>query len=104
MKKTPLDPITRLDPVIHSRIRLAILSILASLKEASFVYLKDTIGTTDGNLSANITKLEEMGYISIEKAFIGRKPHTSCSITQEGRKAFSAYLKTLEEILHFKPE
>ncbi len=100
----PLDPIARLDPVIHSRIRLAILSILVSLKEAGFVYLKDTIGTTDGNLSANITKLEEMGYISVKKSFIGKKPHTTCSITREGEKAFSDYLKILEEILHFKPE
>ncbi len=100
----PLDSFTRLDPVIHSRIRLAILSILASLKEAGFVYLKDTIGTTDGNLSANISKLEEIGYISVKKAFIGKKPHTSCSITKKGEKAFSDYLKTLEEVLHFKPE
>jgi hypothetical protein len=55
-------------------------------------------------LSANISKLEDVGYISIKKGFIGKKPHTSCSITKKGEKAFSDYLKTLEEILHFKPE
>jgi DNA-binding MarR family transcriptional regulator len=92
----------QLDPVIHSRIRLAVLSILISVKEASFNYLKDTIGTTDGNLSASISKLEEAGYISIKKSFKGKKPLTTCRISEKGRKAFSAYLKALETYVSFR--
>ena len=96
------EKFSRLDPVIHSRVRLGILSILASVKDASFSYLKDKIGTTDGNLSANLTRLEEEGYIKVRKTFTGKKPLTTCSITGEGRKAFSGYLKTLEELLPLK--
>jgi len=92
----------QLDPVIHSRIRLAVLSILISVKEASFSYLKETIGTTDGNLSASLSKLEEARYISIKKAFKGKKPLTTCSIKEKGRNAFSAYLKALETYIGFK--
>lgn len=97
----PPEKFAQLDPIIHSRIRLAVLSILISVKEASFNYLKNTIGTTDGNLSANLTKLEEPGYISVKKSFIGKKPHTTCRITEKGKKAFSKYLKVLEDLLHF---
>ena len=92
----------QLDPVIHSRIRLAVLSILISVKEASFNYLKETIGTTDGNLSASLSKLEEEKYISIKKVFKGKKPLTTCSVTEKGRNAFSAYLKALETYIGFK--
>jgi len=96
------EKFAQLDPLIHSRIRLAILSILISVKEADFNYLKKTIGTTDGNLSANLSKLEEVGYISIKKAFRGKKPLTTCSISEKGRRAFSKYLKALESYIHFK--
>ncbi len=92
----------QLDSVIHSRIRLAVLSILISVKESSFNYLKETIGTTDGNLSASLSKLEEARYISIKKTFKGKKPLTTCSITEKGRNAFSAYLKALETYISFK--
>jgi len=92
----------QLDPIIHSRIRLAVISILISVKEASFNYLKETIGTTDGNLSASISKLEEAGYISIKKSFKGKKPLTTCRISEKGRNAFSAYLKALETYVSFK--
>lgn len=90
-----------LDPLIHSRIRLGILSILASVEEATFNYLKEALNTTDGNLSANLSKLEESGYISIKKAFSGKKPLTTCRITKKGLTAFQAYLKTLEIYLKF---
>jgi DNA-binding HxlR family transcriptional regulator len=92
----------QLDPIIHSRIRLAALSVLISVKEASFSYLKEKIGTTDGNLSASLSKLEEARYISIKKAFKGKKPLTTCSVTEKGRNAFSAYLKALETYIGFK--
>jgi DNA-binding HxlR family transcriptional regulator len=96
------EKFAQLDPVIHSRIRLAVLSILISVKEASFSYLKEKIGTTDGNLSASLSKLEEVRYISIKKAFKGKKPLTTCSVTEKGRNAFSAYLKALETYIDFK--
>ncbi len=96
------EKFAHLDPVIHSRIRLAVLSILISVKEASFSYLKEKIGTTDGNLSASLSKLEEARYISIKKAFKGKKPLTTCSVTEKGRNAFSAYLKALENYIDFK--
>jgi len=96
------EKLAQLDPVIHSRIRLAILSVLISVKDASFNYLKETVGTTDGNLSANLSKLEEAGYISIKKVFKKKKPLTTCSITEKGRKAFSKYLKVLESYVSFK--
>ena len=98
----PPEKLAQLDPVIHSRTRLAVLSILASVKEASFSYLKETIGTTDGNLSVSLTKLEEAGYISIKKAFKGKKPLTTCKISEKGRKAFSEYIKALETYTGFK--
>ncbi len=96
------EKFAHLDSVIHSRIRLAVLSILISVKEASFSYLKEKIGTTDGNLSASLSKLEEARYIYIKKAFKGKKPLTTCSVTEKGRNAFSAYLKALETYIDFK--
>ncbi len=94
----------QLDPVIHSRIRLAILSVLISVKDADFNYLKQTIGTTDGNLSTHLTKLEEKQYIKVAKGFKGKKPHTSCSLTAKGKQAFSTYMDALDNLLHFKKE
>ncbi len=96
------EKFAQLDPVIHSRIRLAILSILISVKEADFNYLKQTIGTTDGNLSTHLTKLEEKNYIKVTKAFKGKKPQTSCSLTAKGKQAFSKYLEAMDNLLHFK--
>jgi len=98
----PLEKFAELDPIIHSRIRLAVVSILISVKDADFNYLKNTIETTDGNLSANLTKLEEVGYISIKKSFRGKRPLTTCSITQRGKNAFSEYVKALETYISFK--
>lgn len=91
-----------LNPIIHSRVRLAVLSILISVKDADFNYLKNTINTTDGNLSVNLRKLEQVGYISVKKSFRGKKPLTTCSITKKGRKAFSEYAKALESYIDFK--
>jgi len=88
-----------LDPVIHSQVRLAVLSILVSVKEAEFNYLKNSIKTTDGNLSIHLSKLEEAGYISIKKSFRGKKPLTTCSLREKGREAFAKYLKALEDYL-----
>ena len=98
------EKFAQLDPVIHSRIRLAILSILISVRDADFNYLKQTIGTTDGNLSTHLSKLEEKGYIKVAKGYKGKMPHTSCSLTAKGKQAFSKYLEALDDLLHFKKE
>ncbi|MGB2908899.1 MAG: transcriptional regulator [Candidatus Aminicenantaceae bacterium] len=96
------ETFSQLDPVIHSRVRLGVLTILASVKNASFIYLKEKIGATDGNLSANLTRLENEGFIQVKKTFAGKKPLTTCSITGKGRSAFAEYLKTLESLLPLK--
>lgn len=98
----PPEKLAELDPIIHSRIRLAVVSILISVKDADFNYLKKTIETSDGNMSANLIKLEEAGYISIKKSFRGKRPLTTCSITQRGKKAFSEYVKAMETYISFK--
>ena len=89
-----------LDPVVHSRIRLSILSVLISVREADFIYLKEATGTTDGNLSSHLSKLEQAGYVKITKGFVGKKPRTTCSITNKGKDAFSKYVKNLEQFIH----
>jgi len=86
----------RLDPLIHAPVRLAILSALAGVEDADFVFLREATGTSDGNLSAHLRKLEEAGYIHVSKDFKDRKPRTSCSMTRAGRTAFAAYLDQLE--------
>jgi DNA-binding HxlR family transcriptional regulator len=88
-----------LDPVIHSPVRLAVLSILISVRQADFNYLKKTTEATDGNLSTHLAKLEEAGYIRVKKSFQGRKPLTTFFLTEKGKAAFSAYLKVLESYL-----
>jgi DNA-binding transcriptional ArsR family regulator len=88
-----------LDPVIHSQVRLAALSILVAVKNADFNFLKRTIDTSDGNLSVHLSKLEEAGYITIIKRFKGKKPLTLCSITTKGREAFAKYVRALETYL-----
>ena len=93
------DPV-QLDPVIHSQVRLSVMSILAAAKEADFNTLKKMTGATDGNLSTHLTKLEEAGYMKVKKSFKGKKPQTTCSLTEKGKKAFKEYLKGLEEIIH----
>ncbi len=88
-----------IDPVIHERVRLAIVSALAVAPEMSFNELKSTLGVSDGNLSAHATSLEQAGYIEIEKTFKGRRPHTTMRLTPRGHKAFARYLETLQKII-----
>ena len=89
----------QLDDVIHSRIRLAVMSLLISLEEAEFNFLKEKINATDGNLSVHLKKLEDAGYISVKKEFINRKPRTMYTLTKKGRKAFEDYLEQLEKMI-----
>jgi len=89
----------KLDPLLHSELRLAIVSILAGVEEADFSYLKEQTGATSGNLSVQIDKLAEAGYISVEKGFRGKVPRTSCRLTPEGTEAFRSYIKALRKYI-----
>jgi len=91
--------ILQLDPIIHAPTRLAILSILVTVENANFTFLKESIGVTDGNLSTHLSKLEANGIITIKKTFKGKKPQTICAITKKGRDAFKKYLDQLENII-----
>lgn len=89
----------QLDEIIHSRIRLAVIALLHNVEEAEFIFIKDKVNTTDGNLSVHLKKLEESNYISVKKEFIDRKPRSMYSLTKTGRKALELYLAKLEEII-----
>lgn len=89
-----------LDPLLHSQLRLAVMSILMNVDEADFVYLKEKTDATAGNLSVQLDKLSSAGYISMEKGFVGKKTRTLCRITEQGRKAFEEYVNTLKEYLN----
>lgn len=84
-----------LDPLLHSELRLSVMSLLASVEEADFVYLREKTGATAGNLSVQIDKLSQAGYIEVEKGYEGKKPRTLCRMTETGRNAFIAYFKVL---------
>jgi len=88
-----------IDPVIHERVRLSIVSALAVAPEMSFNELKTTLGLSDGNLSAHATSLQQAGYIEIAKTFKGRRPYTTMRLTPEGQAAFRSYLETLRKII-----
>lgn len=89
----------KLDPLLHSELRLAIISLLAGVDEADFSYLKEQTGATSGNLSVQIDKLAEAGYIAVEKGFRGKMPRTVCRLTPVGTDAFRAYVKALKKYL-----
>lgn len=88
-----------LDPIVHAPIRLAALSLLANIEEAEFTYLREKVGTTDGNLSVHLTKLEAAGYVAVEKKFVGKKPKTLYRMTETGRAAFLGYVRSLRALL-----
>jgi DNA-binding transcriptional ArsR family regulator len=84
-----------LDPLLHSQLRLAVMSLLLGVEEADFVFLKENTGATAGNLSVQIDKLNTAGYIKVEKMFRGKMPRTVCKITPKGVNAFDTYVKNL---------
>ncbi|MBN1116162.1 MAG: transcriptional regulator [Bacteroidales bacterium] len=93
-----------LDPILHSQVRLAIMSVLVSVKSAEFGYLLENIKTTKGNLSFQLSKLKDAGYIDIKKSFRGNYPLTTCKSTKKGINAFEKYVKTIQEYFkEFKP-
>ena len=89
-----------LDPILHSQLRLAVMSILMHVDEADFVYLKQRTDSTSGNLSVQLDKLAAAGYIAVVKGFNGKKPRTTCRVTDAGRKAFALYVESLREYLN----
>lgn len=88
-----------LDPLLHSQLRLAIMSLLISVEEADFVFLKEKTGATSGNLSVSIEKLSESGYIKVRKFIDGKRPKTVCKVTKKGITAFEEYVKALEDYI-----
>ena len=88
-----------LDPILHSQLRLAVMSLLIGVKEAEFTFIKEKTGATAGNLSVQISKLKEAGYVDVIKQFKDNYPQTICKITPEGVKAFEAYVKALQTYL-----
>ena len=93
------EPFLNLDRVIHEKGRLGIMSLLAASPELSFTELRDTLNMTDGNVTTHIRTLQEAGYISVAKSYQNNRPHTACTLTAAGRKAFAAYINLLEDIV-----
>ncbi len=91
-----------LNPLLHSQLRLAVISILMNVEEADFVYLREKTDSTSGNLSIQLDKLSSAGYIAVEKGFVGKKTRTVCKITEQGRKAFEEYVDALKQYINLK--
>lgn len=92
----------KLDPLLHNELRLAIISLLVKEGEADFVHLKEKTKATSGNLSVQLDKLSEAGYISVHKYFKGKKPHTTCNITKTGIEAFEDYVRAIWDYLNLE--
>ena len=89
-----------LNPLLHSQLRLAIISLLMGVEQAEFTYIKEKTEATAGNLSVQLDKLEKAGYIALKKSFRGKRPLTTCRITKKGIKAFEDYIKALQSYLN----
>lgn len=94
-----MPELPELNSVIHGKLRLALLSLLAGVEQAEFTWLRSRTGSTDGNLGAQLLKLEEAGYVSLEKKFVLRKPQTIYRITDTGRQALTEYVQALKQLL-----
>jgi DNA-binding HxlR family transcriptional regulator len=94
-----MPDLPELNPVIHGKLRLALLSLLTSVEEADFTWLRTRTGSTDGNLGAQLAKLEEAGYVAVEKKFVQRKPQTLYRMTGSGRQALTEYVQALKQLL-----
>jgi DNA-binding PadR family transcriptional regulator len=94
-----MPELPELNPIIHGKLRLALLSLLAGVEEAEFTWLRGKTGSTDGNLGAQLLKLEEAGYLAVEKKFVSRKPQTIYRITDSGRQALTEYVQALKQLL-----
>jgi DNA-binding MarR family transcriptional regulator len=98
------NPLTDLDPAIHAPARLMVLTTLYVVESADFTFLMRQTGLTWGNLSTHLTRLEEAGYITIEKGYKGKRPQTTIRLTDDGREAFRTYRRTLKQVLDDLPE
>jgi DNA-binding transcriptional ArsR family regulator len=97
--RNDLRVLADIDRVIHEPARLMILAILSAAEQADFLYLQRETGLTAGNLSSHLARLEEAGYISIDKTFRGKLPLTTCRLTADGKRAFTAYRQQLAQVL-----
>jgi len=88
-----------LNPVVHEKLRLALLSLLAGVEEAEFTWLRARTGATDGNLGAHLAKLERAGYVAVKEKFVQRKPQTLYRLTEAGRGALTEYVQALKQLL-----
>ena len=88
-----------LNPLLHSQLRLAVMSILMNVVEADFVYLRQATESTAGNLSVQLDNLSSAGYIAVDKEFIGKKPHTVCRVTEKGKQAFEEYVDAIRQYI-----
>ena len=93
-----------LDPILHAPLRLAVVSLLISVEEAEFTYIKEKTQATAGNLSVQLDKLKQAGYISIKKSFKNKYPLTTCKITEKGINAFEKYVTNLNKYLNPKKQ
>ena len=94
-----MPELPELNPVIHGKLRLALLSLLMGVEEAEFTWLREKTGSTDGNLGAQLMKLEDAGYVAVEKRLVLRKPQTLYRMTDAGRAALSEYVDALKQLL-----
>jgi len=99
MSEASSNGLPELNPVIHGKLRLALLSLLATVEEGEFTWLRTKTQSTDGNLGAQLLKLEEAGYIEVEKKFVMRKPQTLYRMTESGRRALTEYVQALKQLL-----
>lgn len=97
-----MKQLKELNPLLHSQLRLSIISLLINVREAEFTYLKEKTNSTAGNLSIQITKLQDAGYVAVEKMFRDNRPLTKCKITKEGKNAFKEYINNLKDYLTIK--
>jgi DNA-binding transcriptional ArsR family regulator len=88
-----------LDPILHSQLRLAVMSLLMSVKEAEFTFIREKTNSSAGNLSVQVQKLKEAGYIEVNKQFKDNYPQTTCKVTAKGIEAFENYVKALQDYL-----
>jgi DNA-binding PadR family transcriptional regulator len=94
-----MPELPELNPVVHGKLRLALLTLLTGVEEAEFTWLRGKTGATDGNLGAQLLKLEEAGYVAVEKKFVRRKPQTLYRMTESGRTALTEYVRALKQLL-----
>lgn len=98
-ERSSTHPTAQLDEVVHQRVRLGILAVLAEAEKVDFTHLRDVLGVTDGNLSRNLSVLDEAGFVETHKTFEGRRPRTWIVATRSGRRALADHLAALRELI-----